>query len=266
MYIRTIVILLLGALPIVFAEHLPDIHYGEEASTNSIETAIANDEYLAASVATNLTASLYHRIIAIQCLSKNPHSNLEVLRVSTHDPILDIRVMAAEALVDLDPSAASHTAKEVIRLLAASPPENKTAHYYGFRAAALLAKLDDTSGFTFLTERLHRSPFAVEKEWALVYLPEFRQIQKLPAVNSIVQFIEETLPALEQEQANTRQNAFRLLPKAFNALYQLRAVEALPRMKQWEPTLPPKIKWILQYNMRGLETYANEENPHAPAP
>jgi len=260
MYILTIVILFLGALPIVFAEHLPDIHNGSETSTYSIESAIASDEYLAASVVTNLAASLYHRIIALQCLSKNPHSHLDVLRGLTHDPKLDIRVMASETLVDLDPAIASHTAKEVIRLFAASPPENKTAHYYGFRAAALLAKLDDTSGFTFLTERLHRSPFAVEKEWALVYLPAFRQIKKLSAVNSIVQFIEETLPALEQEQADTRHNAIRLLPKAFNALYRLQAVEALPRMKQWESALPPKTQWSLQYYIRGLEQMADRDN------
>ena len=249
--------LLIGAALTSTAENLPSISHVNAEPIAIVVPIPPEDEYFAASVATNLTTNLCERFLAIQTLSKNTASHLDVLRILTRDPKLDIQIMAAESLFPIDPAIASSTAKDAIRTLSAHTPESPTANFYGFRAAALLAKLNDPSGFDFVENRLHNSPFVIEKESALGCLPEFRRFPELPVANSIIRFIKATLPDLKQEGSKESLEADRLLAGAFDALYRLQAVETLSQLKEWEPNLPPKTQWILQYYMRGLETYKN---------
>ena len=256
--------LLIGAASTCNAEPLTNIPLDDVSSSNSIELALVADEYLAASVVTNTSARYYHRVIALQNLAKNPHLHLDVLRILIHDPDLDIRIRAAEALEPVDTETAIRAAKQIIAELSSAGSDRMIRHSAGLRAAVMLARLNDPSGFEYVAARLSQNNLSADKFSALGCLPEFRRFPDLPASDVIIRYVEEILPLLEVEEQRKRVELH--LSSAFNALYQLRAVEALPRMKQWEPTLPPKIKWILQYNMRGLESYANEDNPHAPAP
>lgn len=253
------------ASSVCFGVDLSGISDSNGVISIAIDPAITGDEYVAASVATNLAASDIVRLAAIQTLAKNPTSHLDILRVASRDTDLGIRLAAADALASCDPIDASNTAKAIIRSLETNPPAFESESSFGLRAAALLAKMNDPSGFEFVASRLSRAEFAAEKVSALAYLPEFRRFPEIPAGKVIVHFIEETLPALEQEGTQTRQEADILLPRAFLALYHLRAVETLPQLKEWEKVLSGSPLINLQYYMRGLEAYTNKENILAPA-
>ena len=255
--------MLLGASSACFGVDLSGISDSNGVISIVIDPAITGDEYVAASVATNLAASGIVRLAAIQTLAKNPTPHLDTLRVVSHDSELAIQIAAAEALASCSLADSTDTAKMVIQQLTARPPVRQGDNMFGFQAAALLAKLNDPSGFEYVVFRLEHAKFAAEKVMALAYLPEFQRFPEVPAGKAIVRFIAETLPALEQEGTPARQEAEILLPRAFLALYHLRAVETLPQMKEWEKVLSGSPLRNLQYYMRGLETYStNKENDH----
>ena len=104
-----------------------------------------------------------------------------------------------------------------------------------------------------MASRLAHAKFAAEKVSALAYLPDFQRFKEVPAAITIINYIEETLPALKQEGTEARKEAEILLPKAFHALYRLQAVETLPQLKEMEPNLPSRLQQNLQYYIRGLE-------------
>ncbi|MGD9781674.1 MAG: HEAT repeat domain-containing protein [Kiritimatiellia bacterium] len=260
------VLILIGCSSACFGLDLSGVSDSNGVISITIDPAITGDEYTAASVATNLEASVIVRLAAIQTLAKNPTPHLNVLRTASRDPELAIRLAAAEALVSCDSAIAADTAKMVIQQLTATPPVRQGDNMFGLNAAALLAKLNDPSGFEFVVFRLEHAKFAAEKVTALAHLPEFRRFPEVPAGKAVVRFIAEMLPALEQEGTQARQEADVLLPRAFLALYHLRAVETLPQLKEWEKVLSGSPLRNLQYYMRGLEAYSNEGDTNAPVP
>ena len=252
--------MLIGATSACFGVDLSGISDSNGIVSIAIDPAITGDEYVAASVATNLAASVIVRLAAIQTLAKNPTPHLNVLRVASRDTELAIQFAAAEALVPCSPTDSTVTAKTIIQQLAATPPVRQGDNMFGLRAAALLAKLNDPYGFDYTVFRLFHAKYAAEKVSALAYLPEFRRFPEVPVGKAIVRFIAEMLPALEQKGTQARDEADILLPRAFLALYQLRAVETLPQLKEWEKILSGSPLINLQYYMRGLEAYTNKEN------
>lgn len=257
---------LIGVSSACFGVDLSGISDSNGVISITIDPAISGDEYVAASVATNLEASVIVRLAAIQTLAKNPTPHLDVLRAASRDPELSIRLAAAEVLATCDPATAADTAKMVVQQLTATPPVRQGDNMFGLSAAALLAKLNDPSGFEFVAARLFHAKFAAEKVTALAHLPEFRRFPEVPASKAIVRFIAETLPALEQEGTQARQEADVLLPRAFLALYHLRAVDTLPQLKEWEKVLSGSPLRNLQYYMRGLEAYSDKRDTRAPVP
>ena len=89
--------MLLGASSACFGVDLSGISDSNGVISIVIDPAITGDEYVAASVATNLAASGIVRLAAIQTLAKNPTPHLDTLRVVSHDSELAIQIAAAEA-------------------------------------------------------------------------------------------------------------------------------------------------------------------------
>ena len=247
-----------GALSACFGVDLSGISDSNGVISIAIDPAIAGDEYAAASVATNVEASVIVRLAAIQTLASNPAPHLDALQLASRDTELAIKFAAAEALATCSPADSSAAAQSIIHLLVATPPERQGDNLFGLRSAALLAKLNDSSGFDFTVSRLFHANFAAEKVSALAYLPEFQRFPEVPAAKAILRFIADTLPVLEQEGTQARQEADVLLPRAFLALYHLRAVESLPQLKEWAPTLPQSLQRSLQYYIQKLDAVQSE--------
>lgn len=227
-----------------------------------IDPAIMGDEYTAASVATNLAASYPVRLAAIQTLANNPAPHHETLIEAACDTSLGIRLAAAEALASSDSTAAAAVAKNIIQQLSTAAPALQSDNMFGLQAAALLARLNDSSGFSFVASRLAHAKFAAEKNSALSYLPDFRRFPEVPAADVIMDFIVGSLPALEEEGTAAYKEADILVPKAFLALYRLQAVSKLPQLKAWEPNLPTRHQQNLHYYIRGLEALQERDtNP-----
>lgn len=219
----------------------------------ALDPAISEDAYTAASVATNMAASPHVRAMAIQVLTNNPSAHIDVLRMATRDPALLCRMNAAEALTEYDPAIAAKTAREVLKQLLSSPPARSSEYYNGHRAAKLLAKTGDPSGFNFVTNRLTHAKFLSEKVGSLDVLPEFRLFPEVAASQVVLQFIESTIPVLAQEDPVSRQEANILLSRSLLALYRLQAVDALPQMRTWAPRLPDNLQKELDFTIRRLE-------------
>lgn len=259
----TIVFPLLIAASNCFAEYPQNILSVNQTS-NAYEMSILADMHLAAAIATNTSASFYHRSFAMHNITNNTYMHAEILRVLASDSDLDIRVMAAEALTEVDPDTARSSAKQTIEALSRAVSGSNVRHSPGLRSAVLLARLRDPSGFQYVIEQLFNANRPSDQSMALTSLSEFGRFPELPTRETIIIYIEKVLPLLEVEEQSKR--AERHLTEAFSGLYKLRAVDALPRMKQWEPVLPPKLQWILQYHMRRLEQIANMDNPNEDQP
>lgn len=247
-----------GAYSACFGVDLSGISDSNGVISIAFDPAIAEDEYAAASVATNVEASVIVRLAAIQTLANNPAPHLDALQLASRDKELAIKFAAAEALATCSPAESSAAAQSIIHQLVATPPERQGDNLFGLRSAALLAKLNDSSGFDFTVSRLFHAKFAAEKVSALAYLPEFQRFPEIPAAKAILRFIADTLPVLEQEGTQARQEADVLLPRAFLALYHLRAVESLPQLKEWAPTLPQSLQRSLQYYIQKLDAMQSE--------
>ncbi|HOR78304.1 MAG TPA: hypothetical protein PK572_11645 [Kiritimatiellia bacterium] len=226
--------------------------------TINIDPAITGDEYVAASVATNTTASTIVRVFSIETLGENPGPHADVLLTASRDPDFAIRIAAAKALVGCDPDAAVRTAKGIVQQLSTAQPAFQGDYLYGLEAAALLAKLNDPSGFEFVANRLEHADFSAEKVMALAYLPDFQVVNKASATEAILTFIETTVSLLEQSNAAEKHEAEILLPKAFNALYRLQAIEAIPRLKAIIPLLNEHLQNNIQYYIQKLEALSIE--------
>ena len=221
--------------------------------TINIDPDITGDEYVAASVATNTAASTIVRVFGIETLGKNPRPHADVLLTASCDPDFAIRIASAKALVGCDPYAAARTAKGIIQQLSTTPPALQGDYLYGLEAAALLAKLNDPSGFEFVANRLEHADFSAEKVMALAYLPDFQALNKASATEAILTFIETTVSLLEQSNTAEKHGAEVLLPKAFNALYRLQAIESIPRLRAIIPLLNDHLQKNLQYHIQRLE-------------
>ena len=251
-------LMLIAASRPCFGVDLSGISDSNGVISIAFDPAIAGDEYAAASVATNVEASVIVRLAAIQTLANNPAPHLDALQLASRDKELAIKFAAAEALATCSPADSSVAAQSIIHQLVATPPERQGDNLFGLRSAALLAKLNDSSGFDFTVSRLFHAKFAAEKVSALAYLPEFQRFPEIPAAKAILRFIADTLPVLEQEGTQARQEADVLLPRAFLALYHLRAVESLPQLKEWAPTLPQSLQRSLQYYIQKLDAVQSE--------
>jgi hypothetical protein len=254
--------LLIGAISTCYGVDLTGISDSNGVFSIAIDPAITEDEYVAASVATNLAASAIVRLAAIQTLAKYPTPYLNILCELSRDPELAIPFAAAEALASCSPADSTATAKRIIQQLTTTPPVRQGDNLFGLRAAALLAELNDPSGFEYVAYRLLHAKFAAEKAAALAYLPKFRVFPGIPAAQAILDYIKGTIPSLRQEGTEAYKEAIILLPKAFHALYRLQSIDTLPQLEEFKLILPDNLQQNLQYYIQGLEAFQN--NPPLP--
>lgn len=254
--------LLLGAISACYGVDISGISDSNGVFSIAIDPAITEDEYVAASVATNLAASVIVRLAAIQTLAKYPTPYLNILREVSRDPELAIQFAAAEALASCSPADSTATAKRIIQQLTTTPPICQGDNLFGLRAAALLAELNDPSGFEYVAYRLLHANFAAEKASALAYLPKFKIFPGIPATQAILGFINGTIPSLKQEGTEEYKEAVILLPKAFHALYRLQSIDTLPQLEELKFILPDKLQQNLQYYIQSLKALQN--NPPLP--
>ena len=255
MHTFTIIFPFLLVVSSCFAEYPQDILSVSQPS-NSYEESILADIHLATAIVTNTSAPFYHRALAMSNITNHPYQNEELLRVLASDADLDIRIMAAEALEEVDPDTAKWAAKQIIEALSGAASGPTVRHSPGLRSAVLLARLGDPSGFQYVVEQLFNANWPSDQYMALVSLSEFGRFPELQPREIFIKYIEKVLPLLQVEEQRKRTE--RHLTEAFNGLYKLRAVDALPRMKQWEPALTPQSLWSLQYYIRGLEQMGPE--------
>lgn len=230
------------------------------AQIQHLHNIAALDGYALEALALNTNAPFEDRSAAIDNLAKDPSAHLKALEQLIAEPIFSLRFSAIEAIEPARPDLAIQAIHLLLQEVAQIPMDKpSTSFIVAIRAAGLLARLGDGSGFPFVVNLLLHSPRSIHQDSAIGALYGFFYMKELKPYVPLVEFIDQTLSLLANVDEKNRRKTEKLLSSALYELYALHAVETIPDFQRWlaDPRTEP-VRDALEANLRWLETLKAE--------
>ena len=219
------------------------------------------DGYAIEAIALNTNAPFEDRSVAIDGLAKDPSAHVDALERLIADPRLSsLRYAAIEAIEPARPDLAVQAIHVLLQEVSQIPMEKPSLDFsIAIRAAGLLARLGDGSGFPFLAEHMLHSPRIGDQSSTITALSGFFYMKELKPYVPLVELIDQTLSRLANVDEKNRGKTERLLSSAIYKLYGMHAVETIPDFQRWlaDPRTEP-VRDALEANLRWLETLKAE--------